>query len=101
MQHFDWADNCLFVDQIPSARDPSRTAFFFGAKDIIIDASRARKYLEKRRRTLSNENLTIDGLGANIRWDEEAGHGDGLSGDSLDRVINYIATGSIQGWSTR
>jgi hypothetical protein len=47
-QHFDWADNNLFVDEIPRSWDPSRTAFFFGAQDIIIDTARARRYLEKR-----------------------------------------------------
>jgi hypothetical protein len=47
-QHFDWADNNLFVDEIPALRDSSRTAFFFGGHDIIIDAARARRYLERR-----------------------------------------------------
>lgn len=47
-QHFDWADNNLFVDEIPALTDSARTAFFFGGKDIIIDASRARRYLERR-----------------------------------------------------
>lgn len=38
-QHFDWADNTLFFDEIPNGTDPRKTAFFFGAQDIIIDAA--------------------------------------------------------------
>jgi hypothetical protein len=70
LQHFDWADNTLFFDQIPNATDPRKTAIFLGAHDIIIDAAvsisiphhikshditqdltdlqRTRKYLEER-----------------------------------------------------
>lgn len=47
-QHFDWAENNLFFDEIPNGKVPSMAAFFFGAQDIIIDAARARKYLERR-----------------------------------------------------
>lgn len=38
LQHFDWADNTLFFDEIPHGTDPDRTAFFIGGKDIILDA---------------------------------------------------------------
>jgi hypothetical protein len=54
----------LFVDEIPHATNPHRTAFFLGAKDMILDASvrhfkllhgtlpdrpqRVRLYLERR-----------------------------------------------------
>ena len=37
-QHFDWADNTLFFEEIPNGLDPRKTAFFLGGKDIIIDA---------------------------------------------------------------
>jgi len=29
----------LFFDEIPGGRDPKRTAFYLGAKDMIIDAA--------------------------------------------------------------
>ena len=38
-QHFDWADNTLFFEEIPNGLDPRKTAFFLGGKDIIIDAA--------------------------------------------------------------
>lgn len=39
VQHFDWADNTLFFEEIPNGLDPRKTAFFLGGKDIIIDAA--------------------------------------------------------------
>lgn len=38
-RHFDWSENCLWYEQIPKARDPTRTMFFLGGKDSIIDAN--------------------------------------------------------------
>lgn len=35
------------IDQIPGAKDPSRNAFFLGARDIIINAARVRRHLEQ------------------------------------------------------
>ena len=37
-RHFDWSSNSLWYDEIPSARDPSKTIFFVGGKDDIVDA---------------------------------------------------------------
>ena len=38
MQHFDWSANTLFFEEIPNAKDESRTVFFLGGKDAILDA---------------------------------------------------------------
>ncbi len=38
MQHFDWSTNTLFFEEIPNAKDESRTVFFLGGKDAIVDA---------------------------------------------------------------
>ena len=38
-RHFDWSANALWYEQIPNARDPSKTMFFLGGKDAIVDAS--------------------------------------------------------------
>lgn len=104
-QHFDWADNNLFVDEIPALRDSSRTAFFFGGHDIIIDAARARRYLERREFGFGSRDpsqdrvvvrwLTPDGVAEGLHWDERGGHGDGLAGESLSVVMTYVATGSV------
>lgn len=37
-RHFNWCDNTLFIEEIPNATDPTKTAFFLGGQDIIIDA---------------------------------------------------------------
>ena len=38
-RHFDWNANALWYEQIPNARDPSKTMFLLGGKDAIVDAS--------------------------------------------------------------
>lgn len=85
-RNFSWCDNTLFIEEIPNATDPTRTAFFIGGQDIIIDAGRTRRYLER--------NGVRDGL----HWDADGGHGDGLIGPSRDRVVMYVGTGSTSGW---
>ncbi|ODO00734.1 hypothetical protein L198_03060 [Cryptococcus wingfieldii CBS 7118] len=87
-RHFDWSENTLFLEEIPFAKDPRKTAFFLGGHDMIIDAARVRKYLERQ------------GVTSGLHWDATAGHGDGLAGVSRDRVVMYVGTGSTSGWQT-
>ncbi|WVQ79387.1 hypothetical protein IAT38_001484 [Cryptococcus sp. DSM 104549] len=87
-RNFDWTENTLFFNEIPNATDPSKTAFFLGGHDIIIDAARVRKYLERH------------GVTTGLHWDPLAGHGDGLAGASRDRVVMYVGTGSTRGWQS-
>lgn len=35
-RHFDWVSNSLWFEDIPNARDPSKTFFVLGGKDAII-----------------------------------------------------------------
>lgn len=37
-RHFDWSSNSLWYEEIPAARDPSKTMFFLGGKDAIVNA---------------------------------------------------------------
>ena len=37
-RHFDWSSNALWYDEIPNARDPSKTFFLVGGKDDIVNA---------------------------------------------------------------
>ena len=37
-RHFDWYANSLWYEEIPNARDPSKTRFFLGGKDAIVNA---------------------------------------------------------------
>ena len=39
-----------------------------------------------------------DGAADCIHWDAKAVHGDGLAGESRDRVVMFAGTGSTRGW---
>ncbi|KAL0250013.1 hypothetical protein I308_103316 [Cryptococcus tetragattii IND107] len=87
-RNFDWTENTLFIEEIPHATDPKKTAFFLGGQDMIIDAARVRKYLERH------------GVTSGLHWDATAGHGDGLIGQARDRVVMFVGTGTTkwQNW---
>jgi hypothetical protein len=38
-RHFDWVSNSLWYEEIPNARDPSKTLFVMGGQDAIINAT--------------------------------------------------------------
>lgn len=38
-RHFDWSSNALWYEEIPNARDPTKTLFVLGAKDEILNAA--------------------------------------------------------------
>ncbi|KAI0832383.1 hypothetical protein BC628DRAFT_1310286 [Trametes gibbosa] len=65
-RHFDWSANCLWYEEIPNARDPTKTIFFLGGKDSIIDSTRVRRY------------LTSHGVRKGIRFDPDGHHGQAL-----------------------
>lgn len=35
-RHFDWTSNALWYEEIPNARDPSKSMFVLGGQDSII-----------------------------------------------------------------
>ena len=35
-RNFDWVANSLWFEEIPNARDPSKTMFILGGKDAIV-----------------------------------------------------------------
>ncbi|KDQ61819.1 hypothetical protein JAAARDRAFT_31292 [Jaapia argillacea MUCL 33604] len=37
-RHFDWNSNLLWFEEIPNARDPTKTMFLLGGKDVIVDS---------------------------------------------------------------
>lgn len=117
-RHFNWCDNTLFVEEIPNAREATKSAFFLGGRDIIVDAERVRRYLERSELSWGirqgrarrppcvqlakmqgvGGTLTPDGVTRGLHWDADAGHGDGLLGEARDRVVMYVGTGSTRGW---
>ncbi|GBE79707.1 hypothetical protein SCP_0209080 [Sparassis crispa] len=44
-RHFDWYSNSLWYEDIPNALDPTKTMFFLGGKDSILNAKRIKRYL--------------------------------------------------------
>jgi hypothetical protein len=82
-RHFHWSDNCLYIDDHPELLDPSVAQFFLGNKDVMVDAPRVREYLESYGAS----------LGANINWNEDAGHGKALKKESLVRALTFVGTG--------
>lgn len=37
-RHFDWVSNSLWYEDIPNARDASKTKFVLGGRDDIVNA---------------------------------------------------------------
>lgn len=37
-RHFDWSSNSLWFEEIPNARDPTKTLVVLGGKDAILNA---------------------------------------------------------------
>ncbi|KAF5390685.1 hypothetical protein D9757_002725 [Collybiopsis confluens] len=44
-RNFDWSSNSLWYEEIPNARDPSKTLFLLGDKDSIVSTERVKLYL--------------------------------------------------------
>jgi hypothetical protein len=38
-RHFDWSANALWYEDIPNARDASKSLFVIGGKDSIMNAN--------------------------------------------------------------
>lgn len=37
-RHFDWSANSLWYEEIPHAKDPSKSMFVLGGKDFIVNS---------------------------------------------------------------
>ncbi|KAK7061796.1 hypothetical protein R3P38DRAFT_2831563 [Favolaschia claudopus] len=79
-RHFDWSSNALWYEEIPNARDPSRTFFLLGGRDDIINAERVTKYLSSH------------GVRKGIWYDPNGLHGDALhsGGAGHTRVMQWL-----------
>ena len=79
-RHFDWIANALWFEEIPNARDPTKTMFFLGGKDAIIDASRVKKY------------LTSHGVRDGLWFDPKGRHGQSLlaGGHAHDEMLRWL-----------
>lgn len=96
-RHFNWRDNTLFIEEVPNARDATRTAVFLGGKDVIVDAQRVRTYLKRSESSLHDMIMTVDGVTGGLHWNANAGHGDGLLGEARSCIALFVSTGSPYG----
>jgi len=79
-RHFDWSSNALWYEEIPNARNPSKTFFLLGGRDDIINAERVKKY------------LTSHGVRKGIWYDPDGLHGEALKPGSpgYARVMQWL-----------
>ncbi|KAL5508303.1 hypothetical protein ACEPAH_5922 [Sanghuangporus vaninii] len=85
-RHFDWLSNTLWFEEIPNARDPTRSLFLLGGKDSILDAQRVKKY------------LTSHGVKKGLWYDPNGRHGQALLvGEAgINKVISWIKDCSVK-----
>ncbi|EIW82122.1 hypothetical protein CONPUDRAFT_54478 [Coniophora puteana RWD-64-598 SS2] len=81
-RHFDWTSNSLWYEEIPNARDPTKTLFVLGGKDAIVNAERVKKYLQSH------------GVRKGLFYDPEGGHGHALvpGGEGHSLIFEWLAT---------
>ncbi|KAK7470562.1 hypothetical protein VKT23_001986 [Stygiomarasmius scandens] len=79
-KHFDWSSNALWYEDIPNARDPSKTIFLLGGKDGLIHTERVLKYLRSH------------GVRKGIWCDPEGLHGQALlaGGEGMKRILEWL-----------
>ncbi|KAJ7283568.1 hypothetical protein C8J57DRAFT_739016 [Mycena rebaudengoi] len=79
-RHFDWSSNALWYEEIPNARDPSKTLFLLGGEDDIMNSARVKKY------------LTSHGVRKGLWYDPDGKHGQALisGGAGHTEVIRWL-----------
>ncbi|KAF7292390.1 hypothetical protein HMN09_01223100 [Mycena chlorophos] len=82
-RNFDWATNALWYENIPNARDPSKTIFLLGGKDALINTQRAKTY------------LTSHGISEGLWYDPEGEHGSALrsGGEGHKLILKWLRDG--------
>ncbi|KAF4602046.1 hypothetical protein EYR40_005247 [Pleurotus pulmonarius] len=79
-RHFDWSSNSLWYEEIPNARDPSKSFFLVGAKDEIVRAERVARYLRGH------------GIRKGFWMDPEGRHGSALAsgGEGHQAILEWL-----------
>ncbi|KAF8897609.1 hypothetical protein BD779DRAFT_1432396 [Infundibulicybe gibba] len=79
-RHFDWASNSLWYEEIPNARDPSKTFFLLGGKDDIVNCERVKRYLSSH------------GIRKNLWIDPNGRHGQALiiGGPGHTEILRWL-----------
>jgi len=78
-RHYDWVANTLWYEEIPNARDPSKTVFVIGGKDEIVQPERVMGYLRSH------------GIRKGLWYNPEASHGALLAGGPrISEIILWL-----------
>lgn len=79
-KNFDWSSNSLWFEEIPNARDPSKTFFLLGDKDSIVATNRVKLYLRSH------------GIHKGLWSDPQGHHGKALlsGGDGCRLVYDWL-----------
>jgi len=79
-RHFDWASNALWYEEIPNARNPSKSMFVLGGQDSIIRSERVLKYLRSH------------GVRKGILYTPEHHHGEALlpHTEAYGQIIEWL-----------
>ncbi|KAF8812512.1 hypothetical protein BYT27DRAFT_7182955 [Phlegmacium glaucopus] len=80
-RHFCWASNSLWFEEIPNAKDQSKTFFLMGGKDEIVHTERVKRY------------LTSHGVRKNLWFDPLGRHGQALNRGSpgLKEILRWLS----------
>lgn len=102
-RHFDWSSNSLWYDEIPNACDPSKTIFFVGGKDDIVDAKvclypfqyhmlRCHISYPLHGQQRVQRYLTSHGIRKGLRFNPEGRHGEALltGGESHMEILRWL-----------
>lgn len=79
-RHFDWSANSLWYEEIPHAKDPSKSMFVLGGKDFIVNSDRVVKYLKSH------------GVGKGLLYTPEHTHGQAfISGSDVpEQIMDWL-----------
>jgi len=77
-RHFDWYANSLWYEEIPNARDPSKTMYFLGGRDDIVNAYRVKRY------------LTSHGIRKGLWFDPEGRHGQAMMFAGQEAIFRWV-----------
>lgn len=97
-RHFDWASNSLWYEEIPNARDPSKTLFLLGGKDDIVNSEvysllflRVLSWLTNTLQRVKRY-LTSHGVRKGLWYDPEGRHGQALvtGGNGHAEILRWL-----------
>ncbi|KAF9652182.1 hypothetical protein BDM02DRAFT_3109605 [Thelephora ganbajun] len=79
-RHFDWSANSLWYEEIPHAKDPSKSMFVLGGKDFIVNSDRVVRYLKSH------------GIKKGLLYTPEHTHGQAFfnGSDVFNRIMDWL-----------